>query len=112
MLIVKMRGILGCDELPKPKILCEIGRRRERSEKKEFMHQTNHQAREPHGQTYELRAIRSWPSVGHRQLTSSGVLDLEILISKFLAVDTLSAHAISHGEVTFRCYERAQKVEI
>lgn len=90
---------------------------REKSEKKKFMHQTNHQAKlsDLHNRmhTYELRAICSWSSVGHGQLTSGGMLDLEIFVGKFLAVDALSTHAISHGEVA--CWileENASKVEL
>ena len=48
----------------------------------------------------KLRAIGVLASVGHREPTSAVVLELEVLIGKFLAVDRLAACSVSSSEIT------------
>jgi len=48
----------------------------------------------------ELRAVGVRAGVGHGQESRAGVLDLEVLIGKLLAVDGLATGAVATGEVT------------
>lgn len=47
----------------------------------------------------ELGAVGVLAGVSHRQETGLGVLQLEVLVGKLLAVDRLSTGAVSTGEV-------------
>jgi len=48
----------------------------------------------------ELGAVSVWASICHREQARSGVLSLEVLVCKFLAVDRLATSAITTGEVS------------
>lgn len=48
----------------------------------------------------ELRSVGVWSGVGHAQKSLAGVLQLEVLIRKLLAVDRLATSAVTLGEVT------------
>lgn len=52
-----------------------------------------------------LRAIGAWTSISHGQDAGTSVLQVEILISKLCAIDTLSTSAIEIGEVTTLTHE-------
>jgi hypothetical protein len=52
------------------------------------------------GSDEELRTVGVGSSVGHRQQSRLGVLELEVLIGKLVAVDGLSTGTVSVGEVT------------
>ena len=47
----------------------------------------------------ELRTVGVGPRVGHGQLTGLGVLQGEVLISKFLTIDGLAAGSVAASEV-------------
>ncbi len=53
----------------------------------------------------ELRAIGVWASVGHRQQTWLGVLELEVLVLEFVAINRLAASAVLVGEVATLAHE-------
>ena len=48
----------------------------------------------------ELRAIGVLASIGHAKQSLLGVLQLEVLVRKFISVDRLPSSAISSGEVS------------
>ena len=48
----------------------------------------------------ELRAVGVLSCVGHGEDTGLGVLELEVLVLKLLAVDRLSTGTVAAGEVT------------
>jgi hypothetical protein len=52
------------------------------------------------GGNEELRTVGVGSSVGHGQQSRLGVLELEVLIGKLVAVDGLSTGTVSVGEVT------------
>ena len=53
----------------------------------------------------ELRAVGVLASVGHRELTGTGVLDPEVLVVELLAPDGPATGAIVTGEVTALAHE-------
>ena len=53
----------------------------------------------------ELGTIGVWSSVGHRQETWGGVLELEVLILKLVAIDALATSTVLVGEVTSLAHE-------
>jgi len=57
------------------------------------------------GAQEELAAVGVGPGVGHREDSGSGVLQLEVLVLKFVSVDGLSAGAVVVGEVTALAHE-------
>mmetsp|Transcript_19045 Transcript_19045/g.34346 ORF Transcript_19045/g.34346 Transcript_19045/m.34346 type:complete len:308 (+) Transcript_19045:1256-2179(+) len=48
----------------------------------------------------ELASIRARASIGHREQTPLGMLDFEVFVRKFLAVNTLSTSSIGIGEIS------------
>jgi hypothetical protein len=58
------------------------------------------QPRSGNGGDEELRAIGILAGIGHRQKTRFRVLELEVLICEFVAIDRLSASSITLSEVT------------
>lgn len=52
------------------------------------------------GAVWAVGDVRVGAGVGHGQQTRAGVLDLEVLIGKLLAVDGLATSAVTTGEVT------------
>ena len=48
----------------------------------------------------ELGTVGVWSSIGHREISSSSVLDGEVLVGKLHSVDGLTSSSVSSGEVT------------
>ena len=53
----------------------------------------------------ELRSVRIWSSVGHWENSPSSVLVVEVLVLKFVSVDTFATSSISSGEIATLCHE-------
>jgi len=53
-----------------------------------------------HGGNEELRAVGVRSSISHGKETGLGVLQCEVLVCEFLAVDGLSTSSVPSGEVT------------
>lgn len=53
----------------------------------------------------ELRSVGVLTGVGHRQQVGLRVLDLEVLVFEFLAIDRLASSAVALGEVTSLSHE-------
>ena len=53
----------------------------------------------------ELRSVGSRPGVGHAQRAGLFVLELEILVREFLAVDAPAARSVVVGEVSALYHE-------
>ena len=53
----------------------------------------------------ELRSIGVWSGVGHREVSSSGMSDSEVLVSELHAIDRLSSGTVSSGEISSLSHE-------
>ena len=53
----------------------------------------------------ELGAVRVWTCIGHREIASASVLNLEVLVGEFLTVDRLTSCSVASSEVTTLSHE-------
>jgi hypothetical protein len=52
------------------------------------------------GSDEELRTVGVSASIGHGKQTRNAVLQIEVLVGELLSIDGLTAHSVSHGDIS------------